>query len=104
MLGMRQGDLSKLERRADAYLSTIRRYVEAMGGRLARASCEINLSKREELLAISQTATRIPLFCNRSAIPDKVLGVGNAAASSFHNFDAPAQPIVRKLAILARTT
>lgn len=34
ILGMRQGDISKLERRADVYLSTIRRYVEAMGGRL----------------------------------------------------------------------
>ena len=34
MLGWRQGDLSKFERRADAYLSTIRRYVEAMGGTL----------------------------------------------------------------------
>ena len=34
LLGMRQGDVSKLERRTDAYLSTIRRYVEAMGGRL----------------------------------------------------------------------
>ncbi len=34
ILGVRQGDLSKLERRTDAYLSTIRRYVEAMGGRL----------------------------------------------------------------------
>lgn len=34
VLGWRQGDLSKFERRADAYLSTIRRYVEAMGGTL----------------------------------------------------------------------
>lgn len=34
LLGMRQGDLSKFERRSDAYLSTIRRYVEAMGGTL----------------------------------------------------------------------
>jgi transcriptional regulator with XRE-family HTH domain len=34
ILGWRQGDLSKFERRADAYLSTIRRYVEAMGGEL----------------------------------------------------------------------
>ena len=34
ILDIRQGDLSKFERRADAYLSTIRRYVEAMGGRL----------------------------------------------------------------------
>ncbi len=34
LLQMRQGDLSKFERRADAYLSTIRRYVVAMGGSL----------------------------------------------------------------------
>ena len=34
VLGWRQGDLSKFERRADAYLSTIRRYIEAMGGTL----------------------------------------------------------------------
>lgn len=34
ILGMNQGDLSKFERRTDAYLSTIRRYVEAMGGTL----------------------------------------------------------------------
>ncbi len=34
VLGMRQGDLSKFERRADAYLSTIRRYVVSMGGTL----------------------------------------------------------------------
>lgn len=34
LLGMNQGDLSKFERRTDAYLSTIRRYVEAMGGTL----------------------------------------------------------------------
>lgn len=34
LLGMRQGDLSKFERRTDAYLSTIRRYVQAMGGTL----------------------------------------------------------------------
>ena len=34
LLGWRQGDLSKFERRADAYLSTIRRYVVALGGTL----------------------------------------------------------------------
>jgi transcriptional regulator with XRE-family HTH domain len=34
LLGMNQGDLSKFERRTDAYLSTIRRYIEAMGGSL----------------------------------------------------------------------
>lgn len=34
LLGMNQGDLSRFERRTDAYLSTIRRYIEAMGGTL----------------------------------------------------------------------
>lgn len=34
ILSMNQGDLSKFERRTDAYLSTIRRYIEAMGGTL----------------------------------------------------------------------
>jgi len=34
LLGMNQGDLSKFERRTDAYLSTVRRYVEALGGTL----------------------------------------------------------------------
>ncbi|MCC7531657.1 MAG: XRE family transcriptional regulator [Candidatus Melainabacteria bacterium] len=34
LLQMRKGDLSKFERSADAYLSTIRRYVVAMGGSL----------------------------------------------------------------------
>ncbi|MBS2009538.1 MAG: helix-turn-helix transcriptional regulator [Cyanobacteria bacterium SZAS TMP-1] len=34
LLDMNQGDLSKLERRSDAYISTIRRYIEALGGTL----------------------------------------------------------------------
>lgn len=33
-LGMNQGDLSKFERRTDVYLSTVRNYVEALGGTL----------------------------------------------------------------------
>jgi transcriptional regulator with XRE-family HTH domain len=33
-LSMAQGDISKLERRADLYVSTLRRYIEAMGGEL----------------------------------------------------------------------
>lgn len=33
-LDMNQGDLSKFERRTDVYLSSIRRYIEAMGGSL----------------------------------------------------------------------
>lgn len=34
LLEMDQGNLSKLEQRTDMYLSTLRRYVEAMGGEL----------------------------------------------------------------------
>lgn len=33
--GMAQGDVSKLERRADAYVGTVRRFVEALGGTLS---------------------------------------------------------------------
>ena len=33
-LGVAQAEVSKLERRADMYVSTLRRYVAAMGGRL----------------------------------------------------------------------
>lgn len=33
-MGMNQGDLSKFERRTDMYLSTVRQYVEALGGTL----------------------------------------------------------------------
>jgi len=33
-LGMNQGDLSKFERRTDVYLSTVRHYIEALGGTL----------------------------------------------------------------------
>jgi transcriptional regulator with XRE-family HTH domain len=34
LLCMSQGDVSRLERRTDVYVSTIRRYLEAAGGRL----------------------------------------------------------------------
>ena len=34
LLETTQGEVSKIERRADMYVSTLRRYVEAMGGRL----------------------------------------------------------------------
>ena len=34
LLEMDQGNLSKLEKRTDMYVSTLRSYVEAMGGRL----------------------------------------------------------------------
>ena len=34
LLETSQGEISKIERRADMYVSTLRRYVEAMGGEL----------------------------------------------------------------------
>jgi len=34
LLEIRQGSVSKLERRTDLYISTLRRYIEAMGGEL----------------------------------------------------------------------
>ena len=34
VLEIKQGSVSKLERRTDLYISTLRRYVEAMGGEL----------------------------------------------------------------------
>lgn len=34
LLGMSQPEVSKLEQRSDALISTVRRYVEAMGGEL----------------------------------------------------------------------
>jgi len=33
-LDIKQGSVSKLERRTDLYISTLRRYIEAMGGEL----------------------------------------------------------------------
>jgi transcriptional regulator with XRE-family HTH domain len=34
ILGITQPEVSKMERRADMYISTLRRYIEATGGRL----------------------------------------------------------------------
>ena len=34
VLGVNQGAVSKLEKRSDMYLSTLRSYIEAMGGQL----------------------------------------------------------------------
>ena len=34
VLDIKQGSVSKLERRTDPYISTLRRYIEAMGGEL----------------------------------------------------------------------
>jgi transcriptional regulator with XRE-family HTH domain len=48
-LGVNQATISKLERRADMYISTLRRFVEALGGEL-----EITARFREGTVRISQ--------------------------------------------------
>lgn len=37
-MGVPQGEVSKIERRQDVYLSTLRRFIEAMGGELVLAA------------------------------------------------------------------
>lgn len=53
ILHVDQGSISKLERRADMYISTLRSYIEAMGGELRiRASFpdgEVVINQSEEL-------------------------------------------------------
>lgn len=48
-LGTSQASVSKLERRSDIYLSTLRRYVEAMGGEL-----EITARFPDEVIRLDQ--------------------------------------------------
>jgi transcriptional regulator with XRE-family HTH domain len=48
-LGVNQATISKMERRADMYISTLRRFVEAMGGEL-----EITARFREGSIRIGQ--------------------------------------------------
>lgn len=48
-LGVNQATISKLERRADMYISTLRRFVEALGGEL-----EITARFREGSVRIGQ--------------------------------------------------
>ncbi len=59
-LGTSQASVSKLERRSDLYLSTLRRYVEALGGELeitARfADGEIRLDRWNPEPASAETA------------------------------------------------
>jgi DNA-binding XRE family transcriptional regulator len=39
VLGVKQASISKLERRADMYVSTLARFIEAMGGKLEIRAC-----------------------------------------------------------------
>ncbi len=55
-LGVGQDTISRIERRSDLLLSTLRRYVEAMGGRLELVAHFPNRSP----LVIEQLATKAP--------------------------------------------
>ena len=59
ILGIAQGDVSKLERRADAYVQTVRRYVEALGGHL-RIVAEFPDSDPVEIQGFGDLAPRPP--------------------------------------------
>ena len=39
VLGVKQASISKLERRADMYVSTLAKFIEAMGGKLEIRAC-----------------------------------------------------------------
>lgn len=54
-LHIKQAAVSKLERRTDMYLSTLRRYIEAMGGRLEIVACFPDKTVR-----ITHSKTSIP--------------------------------------------
>lgn len=53
MLGVNQGEISKIEHRADIYISTLAGYVEALGGKLEIRAIfpdrEMRISQFEEL-------------------------------------------------------
>lgn len=54
-LELGQGNVSKLERQADMYLSTLRRYVEALGGTL-HLTAEFPDGRRVEIEGIADAA------------------------------------------------
>lgn len=63
ILGVTQSEVSKMERRADVYVSTLRKYVEATGGTL-------------EILAHFASGTvRIDQFCG-APLPDRGVDMG----------------------------
>ncbi len=70
ILGVKQAEVSKMERRTDMYLSTLRRYVEAMGGHLNLVACFPNLQsvRIKELSSIKleeEEPDAVPRLSNR---------------------------------------
>lgn len=70
MLGNRQAAVSKVERRDDMYVSTLRRYVEALGGELEITAHfpegDVRISQFEELAEQDQLAGSRPRRSRRS--------------------------------------
>lgn len=62
MLGNRQAAVSKIERRTDMYVSTLRRYVEALGGELEIIAHfpdgDVSLSQFEEIAGQDRRSAR----------------------------------------------
>lgn len=75
-LGVNQATISKLERRTDMYISTMRRFVDAMGGEL-----EITAHFPEGSVAIEQFST-IPGKARRSMAHKKTTGAKAASKAS----------------------
>jgi transcriptional regulator with XRE-family HTH domain len=75
LLGTSQGEVSKIEQRADMYVSTLRRYVEAMGGSLdivARfPEGAVRITQFRESMPEPAQATRVaPHAAVRGGAPD----------------------------------
>ena len=60
-LGMDQGNISKLERRTDMYISTLRAHIRAMGGELEIVARfpdgDVRISNFEGMVTTSKTAS-----------------------------------------------
>jgi hypothetical protein len=69
LLGVRQSAVSKLERRADMYVSTLRHFIEAMGGRL-----EIRAVFPEGDVRITQFQTLAAPKAEQDSNPSKTPG------------------------------
>jgi transcriptional regulator with XRE-family HTH domain len=59
--GMAQADISKLERRTDMYVSTLRRYVTALGGDL-RITVQFRDGSEVEIDGLTSNASATPFY------------------------------------------
>jgi transcriptional regulator with XRE-family HTH domain len=88
ILGIAQGDVSKLERRTDAYVGTLRNYIEALGGRL-------------RVMAEFPDAEPPPARPRGTSVK---FGTGDARSTEGGYFLNRAQNVSRRIASTAKTT